>query len=713
MRVLLFLLFVVGSLSAQTTSVFFETAQHDLTPEAMASLDALVGSTAKLSDFDLKIEAFTDERGSVDYNQSLAARRADAVANYLAVKNVRPSATETKAWGERNQQFDNETEDTRQLNRRVDIVLNPILFTNWDDYYARQIEQRLQLTNISSDIEQTIYGKEGTKIVIPASSFMYSNGQPVTGQVEMSLIEAYAFQDMIGLGLSTHSDGQQLESGGMVRIEARQNGQLLELKQDASFELSMPAPGGVQLDMDVFYPVTDPSTGAMSWTPTNTGFVKKPKFVDFIFYPDQNLRNDFKQVKLPQLVAGKPVKPQIPSLSSEKVAVSKPTHPRKPREPITDKEAFLKLHHITAKSKKKEIERVEDLYTTQLAAYEKSKASFDKALVVYEKQMIAYDQAVKVAEANAISNTAKMEAYIPLVMDYQRNLTLYFAPLAFDMAMLKYSKITNHSHSITVNALKMIEGKVLEAVIGDLENSLGISYGNTVLSEVSSLSCIRSFTYNRGPRQNDNNYTTQYVFARSFCSNEIGLRFKEVSPRFDSMYIYAFKANPDLSFKTIDSLIPPAFKTQINAFNAAYSEAFKVSPQGIWQKQQQARAAAREQERQYVSNIAQMGWINCDRFYGNNSPKASIAAAESEDVQMFAVFKNIKSCMAMNAANGKGFYASSPVPIGEPITVVAIKMEAGSLYLAMNDTKVGTNVKTLDYRLVSKNELSQALAGLN
>jgi hypothetical protein len=75
-------------------------------------------------------------------------------------------------------------------------------------------------------------GYAGTKVFIPANAFVYGN-QPVTGNVTVTIIEAYSKKDIICTGGFTTASGLPLVSGGEIFIQATQNNQVLEYNQAA------------------------------------------------------------------------------------------------------------------------------------------------------------------------------------------------------------------------------------------------------------------------------------------------------------------------------------------------------------------------------------------------------------------------------------------------------------------------------------------------
>lgn len=70
------------------------------------------------------IEGFTDSTGSAAHNQELSERRAEAVRNALQDMGVAADRIVARGYGETHPVAGNDTEENRQLNRRVEIVFS-------------------------------------------------------------------------------------------------------------------------------------------------------------------------------------------------------------------------------------------------------------------------------------------------------------------------------------------------------------------------------------------------------------------------------------------------------------------------------------------------------------------------------------------------------------------------------------------------------------
>lgn len=71
----------------------------------------------------IEINGYTDNIGSEGDNLKLSEDRARAVFDYLADKGIHQKRMSFKGWGESNPLADNETEEGRKINRRVEVVI--------------------------------------------------------------------------------------------------------------------------------------------------------------------------------------------------------------------------------------------------------------------------------------------------------------------------------------------------------------------------------------------------------------------------------------------------------------------------------------------------------------------------------------------------------------------------------------------------------------
>ncbi|WP_299363416.1 hypothetical protein [Winogradskyella sp.] len=92
------------------------------------------------------------------------------------------------------------------------------------------IKSEPQQVEFNAEENYEFTGTEGTIIKVPANAFMDAQTQKqVKGKVSLEVTEYYELSDMLMANLSTKSDDKLLETGGMLKIEARKGNSKLEL----------------------------------------------------------------------------------------------------------------------------------------------------------------------------------------------------------------------------------------------------------------------------------------------------------------------------------------------------------------------------------------------------------------------------------------------------------------------------------------------------
>lgn len=106
------------------SDVLFVFNQSDLTPTAKSELDALMSQFEDADVVSIKVVGHTDNVGSDPYNQALSERRASSVAEYLISQGVAPNKVTSEGKGESQPIADNDTDEGRAKNRRVELHIN-------------------------------------------------------------------------------------------------------------------------------------------------------------------------------------------------------------------------------------------------------------------------------------------------------------------------------------------------------------------------------------------------------------------------------------------------------------------------------------------------------------------------------------------------------------------------------------------------------------
>lgn len=103
--------------------IFFDVNQAFLRPESYAELDRLVRLMNENPDLKIEIQAHTDNQGRAAYNKKLSDRRADSALQYLIENGIAPERMRSVGFGDTKPVADNTTEEGRQKNRRVELII--------------------------------------------------------------------------------------------------------------------------------------------------------------------------------------------------------------------------------------------------------------------------------------------------------------------------------------------------------------------------------------------------------------------------------------------------------------------------------------------------------------------------------------------------------------------------------------------------------------
>ena len=101
---------------------FFDSGSATPRPEMQNTLRQIVASVGR-TPYDVRIEGHTDGRGNPNANQMLSQRRADSVRDALIAAGVAANRMTSIGLGEDQPVADNENEEGRAKNRRVDVIL--------------------------------------------------------------------------------------------------------------------------------------------------------------------------------------------------------------------------------------------------------------------------------------------------------------------------------------------------------------------------------------------------------------------------------------------------------------------------------------------------------------------------------------------------------------------------------------------------------------
>ena len=137
MRVPFVILFLAASFlsSAQQQkdeirkSIFFGGGSYYISDDQVNALYHWLDSIPNLLEkYDIHLISHTDPIGGKDYNEWLSRMRSGAVEGILRQKPIPEHKITTRDWGLENPVYRNDSWQGMQMNRRVDVILYPIIF---------------------------------------------------------------------------------------------------------------------------------------------------------------------------------------------------------------------------------------------------------------------------------------------------------------------------------------------------------------------------------------------------------------------------------------------------------------------------------------------------------------------------------------------------------------------------------------------------------
>lgn len=660
-------------LTAQTnsaSSVFFELDKYELSPEARQTLDRLAAGLLEAPDYTVSIDAYTDNQGTEQYNLQLATDRAQAVQQYLAAKGLLPGKTNIKSWGERNLSYNNTSEESRRKNRRVDIAATYFTFSDVAALQKHLAKKDEQTMIVQPDREEQITAAGGTVIVIPPQSFVFEDGSSPTGPVEITVKEAYSPADWIAQNLSTTSNGQLLQTGGMVYIDARAEGKTLALADGAALTVAIPAKR-VDPGMELFYSRHD-STGNVNWQPVGQTFRQTMKDPEVRLDIDPALGRKIMSMKAPLYP-----KPTAPVFADNMRPV--PRRPNAPRPPYPpqkpDRDDIRRMFgagggmSMSRKSSKK----ADQYYREAMKKYDRDSADYVVLYKKYEAKVENYKAANQRFYTEVEKWEEEVKGRIMRIMDFEREQYLCTYSNSLQKALLQVGK-----NAGKFEYYSNLEGAIHNATAANLKLHLKEEF----------------LSQNR-----------DRVIISDLYYKSIGHKVVD-GPEFRGLY------------HRVKDLYPPDTLERATA-GILKSIGFKQISDSLKTELKEKRLlAARSPEQAgrflnaYVADVSRMGWINCDKFYKDPAERVQLVVNEPESATMYIICKDINSILSCTPS-GQGTYAATGIPKGKKVSVVSIKLKDGKAQLATRDVKAGeAGALDMTYRSLSIKELREELRNL-
>lgn len=108
-------------------SIYFGGGSHFIDAGQIEGLETWLIEVGALDNQEISVHAHTDNIGSKEYNDWLSQMRSRAAIRQLLIRNVPAERISTESFGELNPVYDNATLEGRLKNRRVDIIIKPVV----------------------------------------------------------------------------------------------------------------------------------------------------------------------------------------------------------------------------------------------------------------------------------------------------------------------------------------------------------------------------------------------------------------------------------------------------------------------------------------------------------------------------------------------------------------------------------------------------------
>ncbi|MEM1406202.1 MAG: OmpA family protein [Bacteroidota bacterium] len=109
-------------------SIYFGGGSYYIDHSQVVELYDFIDAVPSLQDYEIIIFSHTDNIGGKEYNEWLSRMRSEAVRQELLAKGIDFELIEIRDFGLKNPLYTNYSWQGRRLNRRVDVILWPVVF---------------------------------------------------------------------------------------------------------------------------------------------------------------------------------------------------------------------------------------------------------------------------------------------------------------------------------------------------------------------------------------------------------------------------------------------------------------------------------------------------------------------------------------------------------------------------------------------------------
>jgi outer membrane protein OmpA-like peptidoglycan-associated protein len=710
------------------TTVYFATNKYELDLSAQAIINDFIINKEASTSFELRLRGFTDDIGNRSSNETLALNRAMEVKEYLERAGVATKNIKILDCKELTLDSNNNLAEQRRENRRVALeywtegkaALSSVEFEHRElnAFFVNNRKEAQQAYSFEAAESFLLRADKGTLIKIPANCFVDQRGDSAKGTITFMVQEVYSYKDMILQNLATTSNEQQLETGGMLYLEAKDaQGNILSIREGKNISATMASQNATLTGMQTFEGKGSGNGLSINWEATEDtvqrGANQRASGSTFSYYGNSYRKGNLDSLML-NFAALEVWNERMPTQSFSKPSfkLRKPRAPRL-RKVYKETKETLREKYPKGKKEKKESYR-KRIWSKYFALKKKDRKnhSKNKQLVKeYKKDSTKYAVGAKEYEANRMAyeeNQTRMktvlhETYLSVdhfsldtytksyhaVNDFSNKVFNQEAELSFYKQELQNQ--LSASDTIGEDLLVQLNAISTEDLLGKNKEAMKEISASITLDRIAQ----KFYKRKESQRKSLESYTDElqrfwaYIKDKKQLSTydlaKIRSKRKEIAKQYDYTALTRLHQTKEASMEKIKPVVSEFLKVenQLLAIQEAYDS---LSLKYNLSKPESLYTNYETDYRANVLKVSNMGWINCDRFYKTKEPlmaRMKIDVKPTNNTYFYVVFKEIKSVMPASFA--KDHFGIMRVPSNAAVQIIGLRKNGENIELSLNE----------------------------
>lgn len=591
-------------------------------------------------------------------------------------------------------QFEKENQDAEKDTIISDSLMTDKTASSNSDTLSNKSDSRIskrfepfkkqsQIITFDTSKDTIIKCKEGTILKIKANSFVHSGyNTPVKGIINFEVTEYYKLSDILLANLTTTSKGEQLETGGMLYIEARQGEALVELKSNSTIDILMPTKNKKE-SMQLFSGLQ--SEDGIDWIPENDE-------LEMLIRREENVEIPF------SLVEQAPVFPGCETVNESQR-----------RQCFTDgmnrfiQRSFnadvIKQAGLTGKQRITSIFKINE---NGDIVFIQSRAARQE-LIDEANRVIALLPKMKPGKQRG--RNVIVPYSIPIIIQVQDDDTISNSTRIVNRDSVNVTNIVIAGNPIMYDTIYVPSRGMVERIreiMHDADfdvNPSFIQLWNRFRNE----SMIREFNKSSSDRK-------FLIKKQVFETKESRFKILEDDSITRGGHVIRIPWDETKVPTTSNTIQIVPRQTYYAGNEALTAEEFEKRVED----DEETKGITTSDINNYLLKTSKLGWINCDRFIRGNSKriKYKLKIKNSENTIVNLVFKSMNSVLPSWKSNEE--YDFGTVFDDYEVTLVAIKKEEGRLFMDIVDTKIKAKPNVnFDLKEVTLQEMKLELQKLN